>query len=66
MRSHATDGHPRLLFTKGISSLAQLKADDKVGIIFALVIALVQVKGKSVLLNKIVLDKTRLKIIYMF
>ena len=39
MRSHATDGYLNLLFTNGISGLTQLKADDKVGIIFAMVIA---------------------------
>ena len=67
LRSHATDDYPRLLFTKGISGLNQLKADDKVGIFFALVIALVQVERKSILLDKTVLNKTRYKnILYIF
>ena len=49
MRSHAIQSYPQLLFTSGISSLTQLKADDKVGIIFALIVALVQVEGKYII-----------------
>src|SRR5688500_3724300 len=30
------DGYPRLLYTSGISKLTELKADDKVGIIFCI------------------------------
>lgn len=65
MRSHAVDGYPRLLFTNYISGLTQLKADYKVGIIFALIIALVQVEGKSFILEKAMIKKCK-NILYIF
>ena len=67
MRSHATDGYPRILFTNGISSMIQQKTDDKVSIIYALVISLVQVAGKSILLDKAFIEKASYKnISYLF
>ena len=52
MRSHHIDGYLRLLFTSGVSSLINLKADDKVGIIFCVVIASLQLTGKNIIVKK--------------
>ena len=48
VRSHHIDGYPRLLFTNGISSMSDLKADDWVGIVFCIIIACLQVEGKKI------------------
>ena len=50
--SHHIDGFPRLLFTSGISKLTELKADDKVGIMFCLVIAMLQTESRNMFLNE--------------
>ena len=39
MRSYSIEGYPRLLYTNGITSLSNTTANDKVGMIFSLVIA---------------------------
>ena len=45
MRSYHIDGFPQLLFTNGISTLSNLKADDKVGIMFCVIIVGLQEDG---------------------
>ena len=51
MRSHCIDGYPRLLYTSGITSLSNTTANDKVGIMFCLIVAFLQLQGKNILLN---------------
>ena len=50
MRSHHIVGYPRLLFTSGISSMSDWIADDRVGIAFCVIVALLQAEGKLILL----------------
>ena len=45
LQSFDIDGYPRLLFTSGISKLTNLKANDKAGIIFCIVISAIQANG---------------------
>ena len=45
LRSFSLDGYPRLLYTSGVSKLSDLKADDKIGIIFCIIIGAIQSKG---------------------
>ena len=67
MRSHHIDGYPRLLFTSGISSLTNLKADDKVGIIFCVVIASLQLAGKNIIVKKGKVSESKyVDILYVF
>ena len=47
MRFHQIDKYPRLLFTSGASSMTNLKADDKVGIMFCVVVASLQLAEKT-------------------
>ena len=61
------EGYPRLLFSNGISSLTDLKANDKVGIIFCVVVAALQVEGKEILLNNAKIDDVKYQnIVYVF
>ena len=67
LRGNHIDGFPRLLFTNGISSLTELKADDKVGIIFCVIIAALQAEGKEILVKYASLENvTYRNIIYVF
>ena len=56
LQGNHIDGFPRLLFSSGISSLTELKADDKVGIIFCVIIAALQAEGKEILMKYASLD----------
>lgn len=67
IRGNHIDGFPRLLFSNGISSLTELKADDKVGIIFCVIIAALQAEGKEILMKYASLDNiTYCNIVYVF
>ena len=52
LRSHYIEGFPRLLFTSGIAKLTNEKADDKDGILFCLVVALLQEETQEFLLTE--------------
>ena len=67
MQSHHIDGYPRLLFTSGISNLSNLKADDKVGILFCIIVAALQEEGSSIFLEQAGIENKQLMdIIYVF
>lgn len=67
LRSFPIDGYPRLLYTSGISKMTDLKADDKVGIIFCIVIAGIQEEGRRIILTKTSVDANMYRnIIYVF
>ena len=67
MRSHHIKGYPRLLFTSGITTLTNTTANDKVGVIFCIVIASLQLAGKDILLNEgRVSDTQYVDILYVF
>lgn len=67
MQSFHIDGYPRLLYTSGISKLTNLKADDKVGIIFCIVISSIQETGCNILLTKArTSDKLHRNTVYVF
>ena len=51
MRSYSIEGYPWLLYTSGITSLSNTTANDKVGMIFSLIIACLQLQGKHIFLN---------------
>ena len=51
MKNYAAD-FPRLLFPDGVSSITDVSAATKIGIIFAIIVASLTTDGKSVLLNK--------------
>ena len=51
LQSFDIEGYPRLMFTSGISKLTNLKADDKAGIIFCIVISAIQANGHNIFLN---------------
>src|SRR5687767_7488227 len=52
VRSHHIEGFPRLLFTDGILTMSNLKADDRVGIVFCVLLSCLQFEGKQILLTK--------------
>lgn len=67
LRSFTIKGYPRLLYTSGISKLSDLKADDKLGIIFCIVVAGLQQKGRQIFLKKAKTDNNLYRnIIYVF
>ena len=49
-----------MLYTSGISKLTELKADDKVGIMFCLVIALIQMESHELILSESNLTENQL------
>lgn len=51
MRAYARD-FPRLLFSDGVSSITDISAGTKVGILFAIVIASLTTSGRNILLNE--------------
>ena len=54
------DGYPRLLFHCGISKLTDIKADDKVGIIFCVVVALLQAETCEMFATETNITKTQI------
>ena len=46
MKSHDIDGYPRLLYTSRISKITIITAEDKVGIMFCIIILSLQMHGK--------------------
>ena len=67
LRGSHIDGYPRLLFSNGISSMTELKADDKVGIIFCVIVAALQAEGQSILMDYASMDSaTHRNIVYVF
>ena len=52
MRSHHIEGFPRLLFTSGITSLSNTTANEKVGIIFCLIITSLQLEGQNIFIKE--------------
>ena len=67
MRSFNVDGYPRMLYSSGISGMTNLKADDKVGIIFCVVIAFLQLEMKEMLSKIVKMSNLQYKIIvYVF
>ena len=67
MQTHVIEGYPQLLYTSGISGLTELKADDKVGIMFCLIVALLQVEGKHIMLEVAKVEPdTFYKMLYVF
>ena len=50
MRSYYSE-YPRLLFTEGLSSITDISAQTKVGILFAIVVAALIRNGRQILLN---------------
>ena len=51
MKNYAAD-FPRLLFPDGVSSITDISAGTKIGILFAIIVASLTTDGKHVLLNK--------------
>ena len=51
MKNYA-DEFPRLLFSDGVSSLSDISAGTKVGILFAIVLSALTTEGKHVVLNE--------------
>jgi hypothetical protein len=67
LRSHHIDGYPRLLYTSGISKMSDLKADDKVGIIFCVVIAALQTEGRNLFMSQSNISDSQYRdILYVF
>lgn len=67
MQTHSIEGYPRMFYTSGISGLTDIKADDKVGIIFCLVIALLQFEGKHIMLDIACIEPDSFyKMLYIF
>ena len=46
MHSHNIDEYPRLLYISGISKITNITVEDKVGIIFCIIILSLQMQGK--------------------
>lgn len=67
MRAQQIEGYPRLLYTNGISGMTDLKAEDKVGIIFCVIVSFLQLEVKEILINtgKMKADKY-VDILYIF
>ena len=67
LNSSIKDSYPRLLYTSRVSKLTELKADDKVGIIFCIVIAAIQEEGCNKVLNCPYVDNALyIAILYVF
>ena len=49
--------YPRLMFTDGVSSITDISAGTKVGILFAVVVAALTKPGREILLNDAKLNK---------
>lgn len=67
MRSHPIEGFPRLLFPAGITSLSNTTANEKVGIMFCLIIASLQLEGQTIFLEEgKISDSQFVDILYVF
>ncbi|HEY9299394.1 MAG TPA: hypothetical protein VIQ31_24145, partial [Phormidium sp.] len=67
MQAQQIEGYPRLLYTNGISGMTDLKADDKVGIIFCVIVSFLQLEVKEILINIAKMeDEKYVDILYIF